>query len=168
MKRMLLIVVAISVTLFALKTLATQPAHSEVRVRGAQTYGTTGVYVRVFQFIDVSTGSDITYFRDTVNGDTFTINTDGVYAISYTGTSPFADILGVSINQSPVEFLEQLAQDSVMCRESLNSSLASCSAVVFLHTGDVVRAHRNVGATQGCNCDANADERFIVSEVKAQ
>jgi len=149
------------------------PMHSEIRLRGAASpspvsgYGSTGVYVRVFHFSTV-TGSDIIYNHDLTNGDSLTINATGVYTVSYTGTSPFADILGISINQDPTQYLIQLGKDQVPCAATIYTAgfIASCSATLALNTGDVIRAHRNIGGTQGCNCDTNEDEKFIISEIK--
>lgn len=138
---------------------------NEVSLRGAQQYGMKGVYVRVFHVVVVNAGSGITYTHDYMDGDSLTINQNGIYAVSYTGKSPFADTMGITVNQDPTMFLGQTAQDMVVCRASIFSSIANCSAVLALNAGDVVRAHRNAGATQGCNCDTNEDERFTIIQM---
>jgi hypothetical protein len=145
---------------------------SEIVLRGASSpspvsgYGSTGIYVRVFHFNPVAVGSDLTYTNDTTNGDYITVNTDGVYAISYTGTSPFADTLGVSINQSATSYLHQLAKDSLVCQQAFPAStISNCAGTLSLSSGDVIRAHRDVGGSQSCNCDTNEDEHLRVVRV---
>lgn len=150
-------------------------AQSEIVLRGARGnttystpagYGSTGVYVRIFHFNPVSVGSDLTYTADDLNGDYITVNTDGVYAISYTGTSPFADKLGVSINGSPTQYLTQLGKDSTVCQQTFaTSNIANCGGTLALSSGDVIRAHRDIGGTQACNCDVNEDEHLRVIRV---
>lgn len=57
---------------------------SELWYTGANGYGsTTSNTVRRWTTAQVSTGSDITYNSSATNGDSFTINTAGVYAVTY-------------------------------------------------------------------------------------
>jgi hypothetical protein len=178
MRNRISVALALASILLVIKVWASPPApmNSEIKVHGTDSgsphtgYGSSGIYARVFANIDVATGSDITYNHDLVNGDSFTINSAGVYAVSYTDTSPFDDTLGITINQPSTSFLLQVSQNEVVCRESfvaVNGPIfASCAGVLGLNAGDVLRAHRNVGGSNTCDCDSNPYTTFIVSELK--
>ena len=70
---------------------------SEVRVDTSTGNGSTGNRLKVFSNSNVQ-GTDITYTSDAINGDTFTINETGVYAISYTANASAGDVFTISLN----------------------------------------------------------------------
>jgi len=65
-----------------LKVPANAAVQSMVRVNTAAGYGSTNTGVRRYTNTVTSQGADITYTPSAINGDLFTINTAGVYAIS--------------------------------------------------------------------------------------
>ena len=67
-----------------LSTAATQ----EISVANGTGYGTKGIYARTFGTVIARMGTAIKYVPDAVNGDSFVINSSGVYAVSYTDGEP--------------------------------------------------------------------------------
>jgi len=100
--------------------------------------------VRTFSNVAANVGSDITYNSDTVNGDSFLINTDGVYAIGFQNIPATSDeISGISVNAadpslavlfSPVNNLPRVASTAL-------GQAHGCSVTVIPKVGDVIRAH---------------------------
>src|SRR5215471_16225278 len=99
----ILLVVASSAlwTARAQKPIKNGTAVSEISVNTGNGFGSVGVYARRFLNVDVATGSDITYTQDATNGDSFSINTTGIYAISDTDFSWLADTFSISLNSDP-------------------------------------------------------------------
>lgn len=89
---------------------------SEVSVDTGNGYGSTGVYARRFTNTDASVGSSVTYTQSATDGDTFTVNEDGTYAISYSDGSTTGDVIGVSLNGSASTAMSSLAQSAVLCQ----------------------------------------------------
>lgn len=60
---------------------------SYIRYTGVAARGSTNTNIWRFSTLEESGGSDLTYVASSTNGDSFTVNTSGVYAISTGGTS---------------------------------------------------------------------------------
>jgi hypothetical protein len=143
---------------------STPSAESEVSVADANGYGSTGVYARTFATSIASVGGSITYTSDSVNGDYFTINNNGVYAISYSDGNPNVWNAGVSLNFAATSAWSTVwGTGKELCNFTLSNSGGSCSATVLLASGDVLRAHRDSNAA-GANSQTEA--RFIVVRVR--
>lgn len=126
---------------------------SMVRLNTSNGYGSTNTVIRRFTNVAVNTGSDITYADSSTLGATFTINTAGVYAVSYADQFSSASSIGLSLNstQLTTSIAGITAADklSEMDSAGINYSVA-CSWAGYLSAGSVVRAH-----TQGVSSGAN-------------
>ena len=71
---------------------------SMVRLTGSNGYGTTNTAIWRFTTQVTNQGTDITYASSAANGDTFTVNTNGVYAITYTNQFNATQWMGLSLN----------------------------------------------------------------------
>lgn len=121
---------------------------SMVRLNTANGYGSTNTKIRRFTNTVTNTGSDITYADSATLGASFTINTNGVYAISYSDTFASAQHIGISLNTSaPTTNLDAIPVSEVLSEitTSGGASAGAASWVGYLPAGSVVRAH-NAGA----------------------
>jgi hypothetical protein len=137
---------------------------SEIAVDTGNGFGSTGTFARRFANLDISTGADITYVPSAVNGDSFVINRTAVYSISDTDYSTNGDTFSISLNSNPATEITGLSAANRLCSSSLDvGHLQNCTATVKLAVGDVIRAHRSVGAVGAV--DASPFVRFIITEV---
>lgn len=122
--------------------------NSMVRLNTANGYGSTNTKIRRFTNTVTNTGSDITYADSATLGASFTINTNGVYAISYSDTFATAQHIGISLNTSaPTTNLDAIPVSEVLSEITTagGASAGAASWVGYLPAGSVVRAH-NAGA----------------------
>jgi hypothetical protein len=107
--------------------------------------GSTGTGVTRFGSTLISTGSDITYTASSTNGDSFTVNTTGVYTLVGSGRSDVASLqYGFSINATDLT-------DSVLDLPNDERLVNATAADAFtfqglawsgkLTSGDVIRVH---------------------------
>lgn len=138
---------------------------SEVSVDTGNGFGSSGTYVMRFANVDANVGTAIAYTSSSIDGDSFTINTDGVYSITYTdgaAVSP-GDTIGISLNGGTSTSFASLSAGNRLCDQSMPYSyVASCSVTLLLNRNDVVRAHRTL-ATAGTA--TNSITRFIIVKV---
>jgi len=123
---------------------------SIVRLHTANGHGSSSTKIRRFSTSVTDTGSDITYADSATLGATFTINADGVYAISYTDTFNGVSSLGVSLNSA--QLTTNVSAITAADRLVLNTCAASDHAVtvattINLSNTDVIRAHTDGGTT---------------------
>ena len=143
---------------------ALSSAAQEVSVANGIGYGTTGIYARSFESTLVKVGTAITYRPDAVNGDSFVINTSGVYAVSYTDGDISSDDVGISVNlPSTSKFSTSWGTGRELCAFKVANTAGSCSATVHLSAGAVLRAHSTFG---GPPPDAQPIARFIVTKIR--
>jgi len=136
---------------------------AEVSVDTGNGYGSTGIYARRFANTDATVGSDITYTQSATNGDSFTINKTGVYAISYTDISAGGDAVAISLNSSGTTTINSVLASNRLCSMALQAGvLNSCSVVLLLNSGDVIRATAGGGNVS----DSNAFVRLIITKLK--
>jgi hypothetical protein len=135
---------------------------SEVWVYGGNGNGSSSTKIRRFVTVGANFGSDITDSGDSATlGRTFTINTVGVYAMTYcdAGTT-LNSYFGISKNSTQltttptsINAADLLAMTATL---SNNTSAAACVTTTSnLSVGDVIRAH-----TEGLN---NSTSSFGVS-----
>lgn len=133
-----------------------QNTASMVRVYTANGFGSTNTKVRRFLSIITNTGTDITYTDSATLGATFTINTNGVYAISYTDEFANSSWAGITLNCSNVATMLQLLPVGEVLSAGYNSvatasTVAACT--LYLPAGSVLRAQTDgnfgVGANNG-------------------
>lgn len=145
--------------------MGTVPAtQSMVRLNTANGYGSTNTMIRRFTNVVTNQGSDITYADSATLGASFTINTSGVYAISYCDQFTAASAFGISLNSAQLT----TAFASISVGDVLASALATaanwqeCAATtVYLPAGSVVRPHAAATAT-GTSTNANL---FTITRV---
>lgn len=133
-----------SVTLPTSGTLATTFASSQVLCDTPNGRGSTNTKIRRFTN-STTTGTDITYADSATLGATFTINTAGLYAISYwDGYSAGAGVIGISVNGDGTVNVDTIpAANRLGESVSQTGSLILASAVARLAATDVIRAHSN-------------------------
>lgn len=129
-------------------------------------YGSTHTGVRRFSGQLITRGTDITYTDSVTLGGTFTINTSGVYAITYCDQFGGASWMGLTLNESagtlaggitlvaPAEILAAVATSGA------NAALVA-SFTGYLSAGTIIRA-RASGATSGISTFA---DDFTITRV---
>lgn len=136
---------------------------SMIRIDTSNGYGSVGTRVRKFSNVTSTAGTDITYTADATNGDTFTINANGVYAISYSQTLQNIGVNGISLNASTTTDIDVLSPAN---RLSAVHNVVAATRIVFcgwtgiLSATDVVRAHSDTTAGGGINRD-----QFTIAQV---
>lgn len=117
---------------------------SEVWVYTAGGWGATNTCIRYFNTVGKNTGSDITYASSATNGDSWTINTAGVYSIAYQDNLLGNAVFGISLNSAQLT----TAMNSITAANRLGAT--SClsanangevSFCTILAVNDVIRAH---------------------------
>ena len=127
---------------------------SEVRLHTANGNGSTNNRIRRFLTEITNTGSDITYADSATLGATFTIETDGIYAITFFDTYTSAGTAGISLNSTQLTTaIESItAADRLTVTSSTTAGFpCACSWTGSLSDGDVVRAHTQGDAASGAN-----------------
>lgn len=128
--------------------------------------GSPAAAIRRFTTVIESVGADITYADSAANGASFTINTTGTYAISYTDSfnapaglaiTKNASILATSYVGLPVA--EQLIETAT----PFANFRTNCSITVVLEAGDIIRPHLDANNTNGA---APAQSRFTITRVQ--
>lgn len=132
------------------------PTASMVRVNTANGYGSTNTKIRRFTNVVTNQGSDITYTDSATLGASFTINTNGVYAVSYSDVlTAAADQVGISLNTTtPTTNIALCAAGEVLSLAYVGgvNYAAAAAWVGYLPSGSVVRAHTNAGVNAGIPC----------------
>ena len=139
---------------------------SMVRLNTANGYGSTNTVISRFITVVTNQGSDITYADSATLGASFTINTNGVYAISYTdGTSQAGGgSYGLSVNSTQLTTTIQniTAADRLCYSDSAAPAYEiTVSTTAFLPSGYVVRPHCAVNTTSV----APARSQFTITRV---
>ena len=121
-----------------------QPAQSMVRLDTSNGYGSTNTQIRRFVNVRTNQGSDITYADSATLGGSFTINTAGVYAISYSDSFGVAGYFGISLSTTqPTIAIQSISTTDRACMGGTNgaSQIASTGVTLYLAAGVVIRAH---------------------------
>ena len=141
-------------------TLASVPkvtaVQSMVRLTGSNGFGTTNTAIWRFTTQVTNQGTDITYAASAANGDTFTVNTNGVYAITYTNQFNTAASMGLSLNATGTDLttsVQSLAASKILSTVSTGgvSYMGIASWTGYLPSGSIVMAHNQVSLTAGTN-----------------
>jgi len=138
---------------------------SYVRVHTANGYGSSNTKIRRFTTIVDNVGSDITYADSAANGGSFTINTSGVYAGSYSDQFSSASQMGITKDSAELttDFGSTTSAAAVLAaaRPSANNAGANVSFIAFLAAGSVIRAH-----TEGVSSGTfTAAEQFQIVRI---
>lgn len=121
---------------------------SMIRVTSSNGYGSTNTAIRRWFAVTESQGTDITLTQSATLGDSFTINTSGVYSVSYTdGYTAAAGHFGISLNSNQLS--ANIASINVAHRLAAGTtgtgSYNGCVSVTkYFAAGDVIRAHSDV------------------------
>lgn len=137
-------------------------ANSMIRVATSNGWGSTNTRIRRFTTVVSTMGSDITYADSATLGGSFTINTTGVYAISYSDNFSVASVIGVSLNTTqPTVNVYSIPTAERLCMAIITASDLpdNCGATVVLNSGDVIRAHSSGAA-------GLTPASFIITRVK--
>lgn len=136
-------------------TFATTPAvttaQSMVRLNTANGYGSTNNKIRRFTTTVTNQGSDITYADSATLGASFTINTSGVYSVTYTDAFVGGNDFGVSVNTAtPTTAIASCALSEIVCMSTTPAvNQGGCvGSTLYLAAGAVIRAHTD-GAAYG-------------------
>lgn len=137
------------------------------RITSANGHGSTNIYYRRAQSSPLeSGGTDITYVDSATLGSTWTVNSNGIYSVSYDDFRSTGGIETVGITRNDTEsgtvLVAKTQQTEILCRSSLNggTEIQNCSWTGFLQSGDVIRIH-----TAG-NCDATTNSfQFSIARI---
>lgn len=122
------------------------PLRSYVWLQGANGYGSTNTKIRRFSTVVANVGSAITLTQSSTNGDSFTINENGLYAISYSEEFDTDAHFGISLNSTQLTTGITSITDShkvTLGRTIANGKGANVSTTIYLPAGSVIRAHTN-------------------------
>lgn len=120
---------------------------SFVKVTTANGFGSTRTGVRRFTTVLSQIGSDITYEDSAANGASFTINTNGIYAITYVDSSSEAADYGVSINTAANGAPASLADILLEVTSSTANHRDGPSFIQPLVAGSVLRPYSSAANT---------------------
>lgn len=129
-------------------------AQSMVRLNTANGYGSTNTRIRRFTNTVTNQGADITYADSATLGATFTINTAGVYAASYSDQYSAADKVEITLNDSAPTGAPVVG-DILAGSQTAGASANSCAAWTgYLVAGSVIRARSESGTSSGTDTKA--------------
>lgn len=123
---------------------------SMIRLNTANGYGSTNTKIRRFVNVVTNQGTDITYADSATLGASFTINTNGVYTISYSDCFTTPAVLGLSINSSQLTTnLESITATNILSANTSGSNnyVGVSAWTGYLTAGDIIRAHSGGLAT---------------------
>ena len=152
-------------------TLASVPkvtaVQSMVRLIGSNGYGTTNTAVWRFTTQVTNQGTDITYAASAANGDTFTVNTNGVYAITYCNQYNTGTYMGLSLNATGSDLttsIVNLAASKIVAFSTTATSNypIAVSWTGYLPSGSIVMAHNGVSSVAGT---ITAGVNFTITRV---
>ncbi len=148
------------------------PTQSMVRVNTRNGYGSTSTQIARFTNITngvngcVIQGTDITFADSSTLGSTFTINTSGVYGISFTDTCGAATgFFGISLNSS--QLTTAVGSISVSDRLSLGlipaaNTAQTVATIVYLSAGAVIRPHADSSSGTSATLDRSS---FTITRI---
>jgi hypothetical protein len=140
-------------------------ADSSVRVDTANGFGSTATKIRRFSNVRENLGVDVEYADSATNGASFTAKSDGIYEISYSGsTNATSTYIGISknSNQLTTDITGINRQDRLAVQYVAgNGEDGNCAWSGYLLAGDVIRPHGNGVA----NTDRPDREHFTMSKV---
>lgn len=120
-------------------------------------WGSTNTAIRRFLTTQINQGTDITYADSATLGSSFTINTNGVYAISYSDIFSTNNFAGISLNSNqlttPVAGITQSNIVAIGSSAAANANI-NCQTTMYLPAGSVIRAHSSAGLTNGTNASS--------------
>ena len=121
---------------------------SVVTVTTPTGYGSSNTRIVKYGATRLSTGTTITYTSSATNGDSFTINEDGLYMLSLVDSGS-GTVLGFSVNstQLSTDIDSITAADRIALASAGNTNTICVATPYYFAAGDVVRAHGNATAS---------------------
>ena len=142
---------------------ATTSNTSMVRLNTANGSGATNIYIRRFTDVVTNQGVDITYTDSATLGATFTINTNGVYAVSYNDAINGTFVMGISLNSSQLSTsVASITVSDILSgvASPLVNLCGHAAWVGYLPAGSVVRPH-----TDGTAGVSTQKAQFTIAKV---
>lgn len=136
---------------------------SMVRVNTQNGYGSTNTVIRRFLNTTVNQGSDITYADSATLGASFTINANGVYAVTYADGFGSGVNLGISLNTTvptTTFILIPIAEQISAVTSAGSNQPTSCSVTQYFPAGSIIRPHAS-----GAGPSAYTNTTFSVTRV---
>lgn len=124
--------------------------NSEIWLYSQNGYGSSNTAVRQWNTIGKNIGSDLTLTQSAVDGDKITINTAGIYSISYSDDFSNGADLGIVLNGTQGNIVIYTITGSDILAISSNKSSAysgSCSVTLHLSVNDYVWAQTDMTST---------------------
>lgn len=139
---------------------------SEIWVYGGNGFGSTNTKSRRYTTVGLNIGSDITLTQSSTSGDSFTINSDGIYTAVAIDTRNGAGStqFGISKNSSQLTTsIPSITITDVLTVAQCNSGDRSVNAVFTgkLVKGDVLRCHGDGSA----DATANIEVMFRITKI---
>lgn len=141
--------------------LAYAATNSMVRLNTANGYGSTNTKIRRFTNVVTNQGSDITYADSPTLGASFTINTAGMYSVSFTDQYSAIEAAVITLNDSAPTATPVTADILDGHTQTTGNLYAFCSWSGYLAAGAVIRARSYSGTTTG----AGAAAQFTIAKV---
>lgn len=127
-------------------------------------YGSIGTKIRCFPDVRIINGSAATYASESTNGDTITVNKEGVYSIFYQDAFDTAAYFGISINTNAtstnIQSLDFTTEVLSLNYATTAGVPAIATATVRLFPGDTIRPH-----TGGIAIAAGGFSQFRMTRV---
>jgi hypothetical protein len=129
----------------------TVPFYSMVRLNTGNGQGSTNTAIHRFLTTVTNQGSDITYADSATLGGSFTINTSGIYAVSFSGAATAVSYQSITLNctqlsTSPVSLTNVSEVLSIGYSTAANNS-TSTSWTGYLPATSIVRAQGTVSTS---------------------
>lgn len=147
-------------------------AENTVFVEGGNGYGSTNTAIRRFDTIVEQVGSAVTYTDSATDGASFTINEDGLYAVSYSDytTNSISCIIGISLNSNQlttaIQGLTSGSRIGMVRTSSSDTGVGGfghhCTVLRRFSAGDVIRA---VGQGGGQPNTSGVEANFRITKV---
>jgi len=123
---------------------------SMVRLDGGNGFGSTNTVIRRFTTTVLNQGTDITYADSATLGATFTINTNGVYAVTYFDAPLAVAPSGLSLNSS--QLTTGIGGITTTDRLTMATPRAGTDSMAvswtgYLAAGAVIRVHTSAGSS---------------------
>lgn len=118
--------------------------NSTVYLEGATGHGSTNTKIRIFTTAVEEVGNDITFTQNATDGASFTINTNGVYAVTYRdGKGSGSMAMGVSVNSAELTTNIQsiTAANRIDLQNTPGPNAGRLATSRYFSAGDVVRPH---------------------------
>jgi hypothetical protein len=136
---------------------------SMVRVNTANGYGSTNTKIARFTNVITNQGTDIIYADSATLGGSFTVNTNGVYAISHTPQLNVAGWAGISLSTAtPATAITSISANEmlVMGYSTTAAGITPVAWTGYLTSGSVIRSH-----TDGAALSTGTANQFTITRV---